>query len=359
MQAPVPGGFFTKPMVLWPLLFCVSVLSGSLLFWLEVPAPFFVSAMLFGLVFSLAGVSLALPHPLFICAQALIGCGVAKCITPNVWQMLGSHWLLLGAIVCSSILAGGLVGWSLMKLRIIPGTTAAWGSSPGGASAMVAMAEAYGADVRLVALMQYLRVMLVVLTASTVAHFLLATKKPPDAIAGGILHLASFNGSLQQLALTLLVTAVCSYLAYRLKIPAGSLLLTMIVGALLNSSGIVDFRLPGLFQIGASLFLGWYVGLGFKRELLASALKMMHWLFFSAFLLIALCALLSWGLHLLTACDPLTAYLATTPGGLDSVLLLAMDSQSDVPFVVAAQSLRLFLVILTGPMIARCICRLV
>ena len=358
MQAPVSGSFYTKPLVLWTLLFSVSVSSGCLLFWLEIPAPYFVAAMLFGLLFSLAGIRLALPHPLFICAQALIGCGVAKCITPNVWQMLGSHGLLLGAIVCCSILAGGLVGWSMMKSGIIPGMTAAWGSSPGGASAMVAMAEAYGADVRLVALMQYLRVMLVVLTASTVAHFLLSTKTPASGVSRGIQQLASFDGSLSQLALTLLITTVCSFLAYRLKIPAGSLLLTMVVGALLNSRGLVDFRLPGLFQAGASLFLGWHVGLGFKRELLASALKMMHWLFFSAFLLIALCAALSWVLHLLTACDPLTAYLATTPGGLDSVLLLAMDGQTDVPFVVAAQSLRLFLVILTGPMIARALCRL-
>ena len=85
---------------------------------------------------------------------------------------------------------------------------------------------------------------------------------------------------------------------------------------------------------------------------------MIHWLFLSAFLLIALCATFSWLLHHFTACDPLTAYLATTPGGLDSVLLLAMDSQTDLPFVVATQSLRLFLVILTGPIIARFLCRL-
>ena len=146
-------------------------------------------------------------------------------------------------------------GWSMMKSGIIPGMTAAWGSSPGGASAMVAMAGAYGADVRLVALMQYLRVMLVVLTASTVAHFLLSTKTPASGVSRGIQQLASFDGSLSQLALTLLITTVCSFLAYRLKIPAGSLLLTMVVGALLNSRGLVDFRLPGLFQAGASLFL--------------------------------------------------------------------------------------------------------
>ena len=41
---------------------------------------------------------------------------------------------------------------------MLPGTTAVWGSSPGAATAMVLMAEAFGADARLVAFMQYLRV---------------------------------------------------------------------------------------------------------------------------------------------------------------------------------------------------------
>jgi uncharacterized membrane protein AbrB (regulator of aidB expression) len=48
-----------------------------------------------------------------------------------------------------------------VRYSALPGATGAWGSSPGGASAMVVMAQEYGADVRLVALMQYLRVLFV------------------------------------------------------------------------------------------------------------------------------------------------------------------------------------------------------
>ena len=38
---------------------------------------------------------------------------------------------------------------------MLPGTTALWGTSPGAASVMTIMAESYGADMRLVAFMQY------------------------------------------------------------------------------------------------------------------------------------------------------------------------------------------------------------
>lgn len=344
-------------MFLWLLLCCASLLSGSLFFFLAIPAPFFVAAMLCGLIFGLAGSKLALPRTALLCAQALIGGAVAKSITANVWHTLASHWLLMGAMVGCSILAGALVGWALMKSGIIPGTTAAWGSTPGGAAAMVSMAEAYGADVHLVALMQYLRVMLVVLSASAVAHLLSSSRPHAEIERRSLLSLLRFQELPPQWLLTLAIICLCGLIAYRLRIPSGSLLLTMIVGAILNANGLVDFRLPNLFQTAASVLLGWYVGLGFNRQLLCSALRLLHWLFLSAILLILLCAACSWLLHHFAACDLLTAYLATTPGGLDSVLLMAMDSHTDLPFVIATQSLRLFTVILIGPMIARFLCR--
>jgi uncharacterized membrane protein AbrB (regulator of aidB expression) len=51
--------------------------------------------------------------------------------------------------------------------------------------------------------------------------------------------------------------------------------------------------------------------------------------------------------------DPLTAYLATSPGGADLVSIIATSTRVDIPFVIAMQVARFFLVILTGPVLAR------
>jgi uncharacterized protein len=51
--------------------------------------------------------------------------------------------------------------------------------------------------------------------------------------------------------------------------------------------------------------------------------------------------------------DPLTAYLATSPGGADSVAIIAASTKVDMPFVMAMQTGRFTLVLLTGPVIAR------
>jgi uncharacterized protein len=56
--------------------------------------------------------------------------------------------------------------------------------------------------------------------------------------------------------------------------------------------------------------------------------------------------------------DPLTAYLATSPGGADSVAIIAASSSHvDVPFVMAMQMARFILVLLVGPALARAVAR--
>ena len=56
--------------------------------------------------------------------------------------------------------------------------------------------------------------------------------------------------------------------------------------------------------------------------------------------------------------DALTAYLATTPGGLDSVTVIALSSGANAPLVLAIQALRLFVVLLTAPWLAKLIVRI-
>jgi len=48
-----------------------------------------------------------------------------------------------------------------------------------------------------------------------------------------------------------------------------------------------------------------------------------------------------------------TAYLALSPGGMDSVAIIAASSPVDVPFVMALLTLRLIVVMLLGPQLSR------
>ena len=66
---------------------------------------------------------------------------------------------------------------------------------------------------------------------------------------------------------------------------------------------------------------------------------------------------LAWLLAHFAHGDPLTAYLATSPGGADTVAIIAATSPVDVPFVMAMQSARFIVVAFCGPAVARAVAR--
>ena len=72
---------------------------------------------------------------------------------------------------------------------------------------------------------------------------------------------------------------------------------------------------------------------------------------------IVACAGLGLALSAVTGTTPLEGYLATTPGGVYAVLATAISSGVDVTFVVAVQVLRVIVMLLLAPVVARLIGR--
>ena len=67
----------------------------------------------------------------------------------------------------------------------------------------------------------------------------------------------------------------------------------------------------------------------------------------------AFCGILAATLTALFHVDPLTAYLATSPGGVDAAAIIAASTKVDTPFVMAMQTVRMIVLLLVGPYIAR------
>ncbi len=72
-----------------------------------------------------------------------------------------------------------------------------------------------------------------------------------------------------------------------------------------------------------------------------------------SFALIALCGGVAVFLVFAAGVDPLTAYLATSPGGADSVAIIAASSNVDISFVMAMQTVRLIAVLFIGPSLTK------
>lgn len=347
--------FPARAVSLWAMLALASLLLSGLLRLAAFPAALLLGPMLAASFFALRGSELQLPEGMFTLAKAVIGCMVARALTPSTLASMLLDWPVMLLAVAAIMASGALVGIGLMRFGSLPGSTAAWGTTPGGAAAMTALAQAYGADVRMVAFMQYLRMSLVVLTASVVSRFLIGG--PATVHAGQAVAPVLFPPLVPTLE-TLALIAGSMLLARVLPIPAGAMILPMLLGAALTATGSMTLILPSWLLWIAYASLGWYVGLRFTPDMVRYALRAIPQMLLATAALIALCCGAAWMLVAWLNVDVLSAYLATSPGGLDTVAAIALGSDCDVSFVLGLQTLRLFGVVLAGPLIARLICRL-
>ena len=335
----------------WALLITLSLALSAVLEWAGLPAALLIGPMIAGILMETGGGSLRVNPKAFNFAQAVIGCQIARGITPDIVRGLSQHGLLFFAVVGATVLASCLLGWAMGRLRIIPGTTAVWGLLPGGASVMMLMAEAYGADARLVAFMQYVRVVVVTLLAALVAHYWAHVSGFGQHNVAW-LALPHWVPLVQTLAL--IVGGV--YLGRLSRLPAGMLLLPMIVGAILHLNGWLQIELPPVLLALAYMGLGWNIGLRFTRGVLAAAARALPQTLGAIFTIVLFCAGLAWLLVLFAGVDPLTAYLATSPGGIDTVAIIAASATAakvDVSFVMSVQAMRLVFILIAGPPMSR------
>src|SRR3981081_3018085 len=154
----------------WGVLIALSVLFAALLTWARLPAALLLGSMLAGILVENGGAGILVPQPPFNFAQVVIGCMIARVLTSTILHSFLHQWPLFLGISLLVIVASCLLGWLISKFRILPETTAIWGLLPGAAPAMMVMADAYGADARLVAFMQYVRVVMVAIVASIIAR---------------------------------------------------------------------------------------------------------------------------------------------------------------------------------------------
>jgi membrane AbrB-like protein len=251
-------------------------------------------------------------------------------------MVFGTFWAVcLGALMSLAMLRRGLVAEG----------TAFWCLSPGGAAVMVMLADQHGGDMRTVAFAQYFRVLLISVAAIMVSGLLMRadtgqtlppTLFPPMLWGDMFMTLAGVVGGL-------VLAHIFPF------IPGGDLLLPMImVGVSKTFLGHSVFLPPWLLYPCYAL-MGWRIGMSFTRESMASIARMIPGLFVGIMVMFLGCALFGYVMALYVDADPLTAYLASCPGGLDAVTIIAAASGADLPFITAMQALRLILVITLGP----------
>ncbi|MBI1418170.1 MAG: AbrB family transcriptional regulator [Limimaricola sp.] len=331
----------------WGGLLALSVIATVLLELAHLPAALLLGPMAAAVLMAVRGAGLQMPGRVMTMAQGLVGLMIAGILPPSLIPEIAARWQVVGAGTLSTLVIAALLGWLLTRSGLLPGTTAIWGSAPGAASVMTLLSQDYGADIRLVAFMQYLRVACVALAAALVARAFGAHGHAADPVI--------WFQAMPPLgiALTVALAALFSFGGQALKLPGGPFLTPMLGGIALSWSGAVTLMLPPWLLALAYCGIGWAIGLRFTPAILAHAARVFPRVLGAILTLIAACGGAAAVLVVVADVDPLTAYLATSPGGADSVAILSASTHVDVPFVMSMQMARFLLVLLTGPAVAR------
>lgn len=337
----------------WVLLASLSLVLAVLLEFAALPAALLIGPMLAAIAAGVSGATVRPAPSLFVAAQGIIGCMIVGAIEPALFRTLLSGWPVILAAVLATLAASSVLGAMVARWGSLPGTTAVWGSAPGAASAMVVMADAFGADARLVAFMQYLRMIVVSISAALLARIWVDT--------GDLAHEAIVwfpRLVVPDFPMTLAIAAIGAFGGRMSGIPGATLLGPLLLGIPLHLGLGLDLQLPEWLLAASYAFIGWTIGLRFTRPVLAHAARALPQIAAAILVLIGFCAAIGAVLASSFDVDPLTAFLATSPGGMDTVAIIAAASGSvDLSFVMTLQMTRFLIVLLVGPPLARAIAR--
>lgn len=279
----------------------------------------------------------------------IIGVSIGASFTPDLIRAVPGWWPALLALVAFIPLAHQ-VAYRIARLAIADRAAAWYGTAPGGFIEAIEMGEAAGADVRLLTMLQFLRLALTILLVP-----LLFTWMTGHAVGSGagvsLGSPAPLDGS--DAAVLIAAGVMGAALGLRSGLPAGLILGPVLASGAVHLAGWVEGAPPraliGVTQVVVGVTLGVrFVGL--NRAQLARALAV-SMAIVSA--LLALAGGAAWGLSRVMDQPVAALFLAFAPGGLAEMSLIALSLHVSAIFVTAHHILRIFLAVFFARLGAR------
>lgn len=334
--------------VRWTLTLAASAAVGLLADGLGVPSPALMGGLFVGLAVALGTRwDLDLPSAWMRVAQAILGVSLGLLVRPETLREIGGHAGPILVVMVLSLAVTIVAGPLMTRISSLDRPTATFGMIAGGASGIVAISHELGADERQVAVMQYLRVLIITVTVPVVAGIAggggagAAVPTPGGAWPAGLLTVVACAG-------------LGGVVARVTRLPVGSLLGPLIVTATVSLVGVPGVApVPGPLLEPAYAAIGLAVGLRFTVASLRLAARTLPVTLTMIVGLLAASAGIGLLLVPLAGVPPLDAYLATSPGGLYAVLAASASNDVDTTLVLAIQVLRLFSVLLIAPFVGR------
>ena len=339
-RAPIPVASILLTLALALAGVGFFVLVGLPLPWLLGPmTACLIAALLRAPLAAIPGTSLAM--------RAVLGVAVGSAITPELLGRLPGMALSV-ALIPVFIAVCGVVGvpW-FRRVCGFDRPTAYFAAMPGGFQDMVLLGITAGGDGRALSLVHATRLLAIVAIMPALVGGLWGRSLTglPGAPASAV--------PLSEMLVMLACAGLGWWGAVRVGLFGAPILGPMIVAIAASLTGLIHHRPPAEAILAAQFFIGIGIGELYRgvtlRELRTTVLAALG---FCVILTVASAGFAEVVVHLGLA-EPVEAFLAFAPGGQAEMVVLALVAGADVAFVVTHHLVRLTVVILAAPFVAR------
>lgn len=342
----MPRPEMTHPLV--PLLTALAAGgAGALIAWTAgLPAPFLTGPAVLVTLAGLAGLRLGIPVPVRDASFVLIGLAMGAGVTPEVLDGLTRWPISLSVLIVSLVLIMFVSRMALTRLTGTSGKSAVLSSTPGHLSYVLAMAEQAGLDVRLIGVVQSMRVL-----------FLTLAVPPVVSLAGG--HLPAPSGAademtLLQMAAALFLAVIAGWLFKVLRMPAAYLLGGMLISTIGHLDGQMSGGLPSWLSTPAYVLLGTLIGTRFSGVTAGELRQALGAGLLGTGISVVIATLAAAGASAATGIPFGAMVIALAPGGVETMTAMAKLMGADPAFVAAHHVIRLlFLAVFVPVLLAR------
>lgn len=301
---------------------------------LSLPAPFLTGPAIAVTLAGLAGVAMEVPARVRDAAFVVLGVSMGTAVTPDV-LVAARTWPLSFVMLFAALVA---ILWASRSMMArwwgADRRTAVLSAAPGHLSYVLGLADANGLDIRMIAIVQSIRVLLLTLAVPPLVILMesdLAAVAPPRAaMAPG------------WLAATLAAAAIAGLFLKRVRLPAAYLLGGMAVSTGTHLGGIVGGHVPQALVIPAYVLLGTLIGTRFSGvspgELRAAATAGLA----LTGMAVTIALIFAFGAASLTGLPLDQTLIAFAPGGVETMSAMALLMHADPTFVAAHHVSRLF-----------------
>ncbi|MEC3862139.1 AbrB family transcriptional regulator [Mesobacterium sp. TK19101] len=346
-----------KRLLLTVAILALSSLSGLIAQYLHLPMPFMLGSLLStGLVISLGKNgpfrSYTFPMPLRTGFVTLIGVMIGTQVNAALLQQLAGLPLMLLALALFVLFAHAGNVFIFHKIGRLDRPTAFYAGTPGGLMESIVMGEAAGADVRVVTLQQFLRIVIVITLVPTGLSLWLGT---PVGSAAGLAPSASAGHQFSVVSLVFICLAGGAGLALGklIHLPAAQLIGPLLVSAAVSLTGWVDLHLPFWLIAMAQVVIGTGLGMRFRGVTGTMLRRSAGLATASVSYMLLLGSALAFGLEALIDIPFLHLLISLSPGGVTEMSLIALSLAANPALVSLNHVLRILMTVLEMGVAAR------